>query len=503
MGEPNRRARPRHLGRLPRERTAHVFDGVPASSATAPRRCGAPPTAATAGASTAARPSAASASKPPPGAPSTTRSCRACASTRSCPATTTAPRTSHDMANDGVDVSIVYPNNAIFIYIEPDRELALACMRSYNDWVLDEFQGAAPDHIVGLPMLPVDDGIDVCIAELDRCLAKGARGGLHPGLPGPAVPRPVLRPAVRARGRSRRAAHVPPHVRRRAVRSRLRRAGRAEDLGRRHRVPVLRRGAAVHVHGDRRRVRSSSRTCAIVAAEVNCGWLPFWAQTMEQNLDIRAGLDDRDRRRRRRRPPSCSGATCSSPCSTTTSASGSCRDYPWLVDASMYSTDYPHSVTLWPKLEASTSPRLTADLLSEESRGRCWPGTPSACSVSDATRPQRAFALGDGRTSVPEPDVKAALAAARRGDARRGRDRGRERRLERGRRVRRPARGEGVRARDRAQERRRRGAPRRRTARELAGVPGRRHGRVLAGHGHHARRLPGGGAVRRERRASS
>ena len=73
-----------------------------------------------------------------------------------------------DMARDGVDVSVVYPNHAIFTYIEPDRELALACLRSYNDWVLGDFQAAAPGHIVGLPMLPVDDGMDVCLAELDR-----------------------------------------------------------------------------------------------------------------------------------------------------------------------------------------------------------------------------------------------------------------------------------------------------------------------------------------------
>ena len=50
-----------------------------------------------------------------------------------------------DMELDGIDVSVVYPANAIFTYIEPDRELALACMRSYNDWILDDFQGAAPD----------------------------------------------------------------------------------------------------------------------------------------------------------------------------------------------------------------------------------------------------------------------------------------------------------------------------------------------------------------------
>src|SRR5258706_556401 len=45
------------------------------------------------------------------------------------------------------------------------------------------FQGAAPDHIVALPMLPVDDGMDVCIAELDRCVTKGARAGFIPGFP--------------------------------------------------------------------------------------------------------------------------------------------------------------------------------------------------------------------------------------------------------------------------------------------------------------------------------
>jgi len=47
-----------------------------------------------------------------------------------------------DMDARGIDVSVVYPANAIFVYLERDRGLALACMRSYNDWVLDDFQGA-------------------------------------------------------------------------------------------------------------------------------------------------------------------------------------------------------------------------------------------------------------------------------------------------------------------------------------------------------------------------
>ena len=43
-------------------------------------------------------------------------------------------------------------------------------------------------------------------------------------------------------------------------------------------------------------------------------------------------------------------------------------------------------------------------------RTGCSPGTPSACSVSEAAVDRaRTFALDDGRTAVPEPDVKAAL----------------------------------------------------------------------------------------------
>ena len=56
-----------------------------------------------------------------------------------------------DMQLDGADVSIVYPAHAIFVYLEPDRELGLACLRSYNDWLLEDFQGADPARIVGWP----------------------------------------------------------------------------------------------------------------------------------------------------------------------------------------------------------------------------------------------------------------------------------------------------------------------------------------------------------------
>ena len=225
------------------------------------------------------------------------------------------------MAQDGVDVSIVYPNNAIFVYIEPDRDLALACMRSYNDWVLDEFQGAAPDHIVGLPMLPVDDGIDVCIAELDRCLEKGARGGFIPGFP----VRPYHDPYYDALYAHAAEANVPLSFHRtfggkpseadydELVEQKITAAGTA------YRFFSAVRPFTYMVMGG---VFDRHPELRIVAAEVNCGWLPFWAQTMEQNLDIRASSTTRPRAPRCR-PPSGSAAISSSPCSTTTSATGS------------------------------------------------------------------------------------------------------------------------------------------------------------------------------------
>ena len=139
----------------------------------------------------------------------------------------------------------------------------------------------------------------------------------------------------------------------------------------------------------------------------------------------------------------------------------------------MYSTDYPHSVTLWPN-SRELIPKLTADLSRRRRRGRCWPGTRSDCSVSDRSR-ERVRARRRP-TVVPEPDVKAALRSARRDGAAAAVSRPRTFR------TRSPAppaaRAEGVRARHRAQDRPRCGA---RSA--LAARRARRRGRRHAARG--------------------
>ena len=42
-------------------------------------------------------------------------------------------------AEDGIDAATIYPAAVTHAYELPDRELALACVRAYNDWLIDDF----------------------------------------------------------------------------------------------------------------------------------------------------------------------------------------------------------------------------------------------------------------------------------------------------------------------------------------------------------------------------
>jgi predicted TIM-barrel fold metal-dependent hydrolase len=268
-----------------------------------------------------------------------------------------------DMEADGVDVSIVYPNHAIFTYVESDRDLALACMRSYNDWVLDEFQGASPSHIVGLPLLPVDDGIDVCIAELDRCVAKGARGGFIPGFPVKPYHDPYYDPLY---------AHVAaagiPLTFHRTFGGKPSEADYDELMQQKISTAgtVYRFFSAVRpftymVMGG---VFDRHPELKFVGAEVNCGWLPFWVQTMDQNLDIRSVMADATAATRFS-PSELLGKNLFVTVLDDHVGFELMEKYPYLADASLYSSDYPHSVTLWPnsrKVVAELTKSLPDDM---------------------------------------------------------------------------------------------------------------------------------------------
>ena len=474
--------RPGDLGRLPRERTAHVFDGVPAKF-----RDRAPEDAARR-----RRRRRVELRRRPAQAQLRHRSDRG--------------RADHDKKLSGLRFDEILPGNydgaAHVDDMATRRRRRVGRLPEQRDLHLRRARPRARarvhalvqrlgprrvpgcahrEHIVGLPMLPVDDGIDVCIAELDRCLAKGCTGRVHPRLPSPAVPRPVLRPAVRARRRA-------PGCRSRSTaRSAASRPRPTTTSWSSRRSPtagtVYRFFAAVrpvHVHGDGRRVRSSSGT----ADRRRRG---------ELRLAAVLGPDDGAEPRHPRRPRRRDRATSASP----TELLGRnlfvtvLDDYVGLpahaglpvarrrVDVLHRLSAQRHAVAELARAHRRRSPPTLPTRRDAQGAGR---ERGAACSVSEAAVDRsRAFALGDGRTVVPEPDVKAALrglgvatsaaVAIESGTSARRRHR-----------LRRPARGEGVRAGHRAQDRPRRGAPRRRTPRARR-TPWRACRRVLAGHG--------------------
>jgi uncharacterized protein len=85
----------------------------------------------------------------------------------------------------GIDYAVLYPTVAgsggqNFGRIE-DSELELACVRVYNDWLLEEWASASERFIPQCitPLYP----IDAAVKEVRRCVANGHRGVIYPSIP--------------------------------------------------------------------------------------------------------------------------------------------------------------------------------------------------------------------------------------------------------------------------------------------------------------------------------
>src|SRR4051812_36299494 len=84
-----------------------------------------------------------------------------------------------DMDIDGVWGQLCFPNYARFaghrFYLNvQDRDLGLACLQTYNDYLLDEWCATDRRRLFGAVILPLHD-VDLAVAELERAAAKGAK----------------------------------------------------------------------------------------------------------------------------------------------------------------------------------------------------------------------------------------------------------------------------------------------------------------------------------------
>src|ERR1700677_546449 len=83
-----------------------------------------------------------------------------------------------DMNLDGVQAALCFPSFPKFagtVFLQArDKELALLCVQAWNDFMIDEWCAAAPERFIPIVIMPLWD-VNLCVAELERTAAKGAR----------------------------------------------------------------------------------------------------------------------------------------------------------------------------------------------------------------------------------------------------------------------------------------------------------------------------------------
>ncbi len=83
-----------------------------------------------------------------------------------------------DLALAGVDGSLAFPTFPRFCgqtFMEgKDLDLGLACVKAYNDWMIDEWCAGSNGALIPLCIIPMWD-IDLAVAEVQRTAALGSR----------------------------------------------------------------------------------------------------------------------------------------------------------------------------------------------------------------------------------------------------------------------------------------------------------------------------------------
>ncbi len=81
-----------------------------------------------------------------------------------------------DMNQAGILASLCFPTVTRFcgqLFSEAsDREFGFTCLQAYNDWMIEEWCGAAPGRYIPLVLIPLWDP-KLAATELERTAAKG------------------------------------------------------------------------------------------------------------------------------------------------------------------------------------------------------------------------------------------------------------------------------------------------------------------------------------------
>jgi len=86
-----------------------------------------------------------------------------------------------DQEIDGVAGEVLYPTYAMSLYAIPDPELQAAAFNAYNEWMV-EFCGHAPARLKGLALISVRD-VGEAVKELKHWHRRGLRGAMIAAVP--------------------------------------------------------------------------------------------------------------------------------------------------------------------------------------------------------------------------------------------------------------------------------------------------------------------------------
>ncbi len=81
-----------------------------------------------------------------------------------------------DMNRAGILASLCFPTLTRFcgqLFMEAsDREFCFTCLQAWNDWMVEDWCGAAPGRYIPLMLIPLWDP-QLAVKEMERCAAKG------------------------------------------------------------------------------------------------------------------------------------------------------------------------------------------------------------------------------------------------------------------------------------------------------------------------------------------
>lgn len=248
-----------------------------------------------------------------------------------------------DMRGDGVDAAVLFPTIPVSAYGMADKDFALALIRTYNDWLLEDFVAPDPNRLIGLPLLPVDHGMEVTLEEFERCLAKGAKAFFIPAFPETYYVHDIYEPLWSAAAQ----AGTPLCIHRTN--------GGKDPFGEfQFKLPgvgmawtVTRFFSAVQPLTNLIYTGVFARhpKLKIVIAEVNFGWVPFWRFMVD---DIFTKQKSWARFGTEALPSTTIGENIFVTVLDDEVGFDLVPTYPYLADVAMFSLDYPHSLNLWP-----------------------------------------------------------------------------------------------------------------------------------------------------------